>query len=96
MANDTNNQTMTRDGPYGENVQVNNEEETIAAFIPHDVDEAEELYRTDPVFRDVVDCVVHDAVEGNGYEKSSLTYAGFFYRYRDETVKIEQARLGMV
>lgn len=99
MSNETNNDANgeeMRERTAGQNVEVNSSEGIVVVHIPHEVEDAQELYRTDTTFRDAVDCVVHDCVDGNGYEKSSLTYVGFFYRYRGEMVEIEQERLGMV
>jgi hypothetical protein len=96
MTDEINTDEEMRERTAGENVEVDDEEGVVTAFIPHEVEDAQELYRTDHAFRDVVDRVVHDTVDGNGYEKSSLTYVGFFYRYRGEMVEIEQERLGMV
>lgn len=96
MTNDNTDNEEMREQTAGQNVEVKNSKGIIQAHIPRDVEDSEELYRTDPTFRDVVDCVVHDVVEGNGYEKSSLTYVGFFYRYRGDTIEIEQERMGMV
>jgi hypothetical protein len=96
MTDEINTDEEMREQTFGENVEVDDEDGVVTAFIPHEVEEAQELYRTDPTFRDVVDCVVDECVDGNGYEKSSLTYVGFFYRYRGEMVEIEKERLGLV